>query len=66
MTNAQVDTCLSKTPYRTKGEARAAAQRVSITSGVLLYAYRCEHCYNWHITSSVPSEVREDVRAYKP
>lgn len=38
-----------KKAYRTEAEARSAAQLAWTLSGVDLNAYRCAHCYQWHI-----------------
>jgi hypothetical protein len=38
-----------KKAYRTMSEARAAAQLAWTFDRVDLDAYRCEHCYQWHI-----------------
>lgn len=38
-----------KNGYRTQVEAQSAAQLAWTLSGVELNAYRCEHCFKWHI-----------------
>jgi len=38
-----------KTRYRTHAEAASAAQLAWTLDGVDLNAYRCDHCFQWHI-----------------
>ena len=38
-----------KNAYRTRTEALSAAQLAWTLHGVDLNAYRCDHCFQWHI-----------------
>ncbi len=44
--------CATKTPHKTKGKARIAAQTRIAADRTLkaLYGYRCAACRTWHLT----------------
>ncbi len=54
--------CLRKTSYTTEeGALKRAAMITATANGTTMRAYKCPHCYNYHLTSKpLHRDMRKD------